>query len=450
MKRKAIIDIGTNAVRGVVYDNNTLGSLEIANTQFSHNFHNNNNRNTNLFTIMQHYKTLQNNLKINEIQLVGTASMRAFDSQSLIQEIKNKFNFHITVLSGAQEAQYVGKAIQMSINNANGVIADLGGGSLELSCIENNNISNIVSINIYNNNNIIKTIRNSFNFASAQNLENLYLVGGSFRLLVKQYAYTMNYPHELISHYLCIPTKQIVNFIQSNIQEKYNKTNNILIEIINNLKTKYIIISNYGLKEGVHFASFRNKTHQDLILEKTQNITQAKIDDMEFAKYTEIIRNLIPLHVDKYLYIFKIALLFAKMNNCVNYIHQNSLLSNWILKINIPFSLHNRIMLYVIMQNIFSHTYEHTQHLKLIDFLPNQKFYVAKIFAIILNITYNIHGCFPKQLNYNLFLCNKNAFIKCFNILHHESFNRVIHSTKKLTELIKKLHLKQSMSNYKY
>ena len=142
--------------------------------------------------------------------------------------------------------------------------------------------------------------------------------------------------------------------------------------------------------------------------------------------------------------------MFVKINKCVNYVHKSSILFDWILKINIPFSVEMRIILYVIVQNIFSHAYEHVHHFKLVELLTNVQLHIAKIFGIVLNITYNIHGFFPEKLDYSISVQNTSAFIECSSTLHPESFNKVLYSIRRLSEIIRKLHIKKPLSNYKY
>ena len=82
---------------------------------------------------VEHYSNI-------EITIVATSAMRdAKNRQSVIKHIEECLGMQIEVISGAQEANYILKAIQGCMlwsNNDRMILVDLGGGSLEMSMLQ--------------------------------------------------------------------------------------------------------------------------------------------------------------------------------------------------------------------------------------------------------------------------------------------------------------------------
>ena len=72
----------------------------------------------------------------------------AIDAKDFILEVENLFNTKLKILSGNEEAEYTAEGVKVGFKNVDGLVADLGGGSLELTKVENNIITDKTSLPI--------------------------------------------------------------------------------------------------------------------------------------------------------------------------------------------------------------------------------------------------------------------------------------------------------------
>ena len=71
-------------------------------------------------------------MKVKQTQVVATAAVRdAVDGADFVREVE-RIGFHCEVLSAEQEAELAGEGVLSGIPEADGIVGDLGGGSLEL------------------------------------------------------------------------------------------------------------------------------------------------------------------------------------------------------------------------------------------------------------------------------------------------------------------------------
>ena len=275
--RSAIIDIGYNAIRAVVYENNNLGAPEIFNSKFKNDI-------LSLLTSEsidikhQAYLSIQyllhifEKLEVTNIKCVATAVLRNHPrANDFIKHIENKYNFDIDIISGEEEARLTAIGLISSIKDANGIAADLGGGSLELMEITNNEIGRLDSFelgtkmissrNIANEEAIMTIIKDYYDYP---NYETLYLIGGALRFIGRLYIDFVQYPMKNL-HNLEISTKDFLSYLNKlelSSQDTKNKlgrrrinTNALFVAkaMISIFQPKKIVISTYGLKEGVRF-----------------------------------------------------------------------------------------------------------------------------------------------------------------------------------------------------
>ena len=152
--RSAIIDIGYNAIRAVVYDRDSLGSPEIFNDKFKSDITrllelDNINVKHQTYLSLQHLMHIFKQLSVTNINCVATAVLRNHPKAEEFKKIiKERFNIEINILSGNREAYLTAAGLISGINDAKGVVADLGGGSLELASIADKKVGNLKSLTL--------------------------------------------------------------------------------------------------------------------------------------------------------------------------------------------------------------------------------------------------------------------------------------------------------------
>ncbi|MCH8863469.1 MAG: Ppx/GppA family phosphatase, partial [Proteobacteria bacterium] len=140
----AVIDIGSNSVRLVVFQ----GLIRVPLTLFNERVLCGLGRSVgdhgamdaeamdNALSTLKRFAFLCRDMKIDTLDVVATAAVReASDGAAFIAEVKRRTGLVAKVLSGAEEAALSALGVIAGVPEAEGVIGDLGGGSLELARI---------------------------------------------------------------------------------------------------------------------------------------------------------------------------------------------------------------------------------------------------------------------------------------------------------------------------
>ena len=142
-----------------------------------------------------------------KLYVVATAAIRnASNSNEIITKIQNKTKLNINLLSGDEEAKYGILGVMHEHNFSNGLIIDIGGGSTEISIINNQESLLSVSLpfgclNLYVNyvkdilpteteqEKIKQVILNALekNKVNQIDIDNIYGIGGTIKALFKLY-----------------------------------------------------------------------------------------------------------------------------------------------------------------------------------------------------------------------------------------------------------------------
>lgn len=137
----AVIDIGSNSVRLVIYriegrsiwplfnekvlaglgrDLKTTGALHPGGLRES-------------LVALRRFKAILESYDLQQLHVVATAAIReALDGPDFVKTVLDLTGFHIRVLSGPEEAYYAALGVRCGHLDAKGVVGDLGGSSLEL------------------------------------------------------------------------------------------------------------------------------------------------------------------------------------------------------------------------------------------------------------------------------------------------------------------------------
>ena len=287
MKRIGIIDIGSNSIRLVVFDGPKRSPLYLYNEKvffrlglqsFGKKAFDNATLQA-VSRIINRYVAICRNMEINKIIMFGTSALReASNSNVLVEVIRKKTNIGIDVISGEKEAFYAAQGILLGFPNAEGIICDLGGNSVEFANICKRVIAEcsstllgplaitklenkIEDIDRY----IRKQLLGAVNANTAKD-KPFFLIGGSWRAIAKIHMQRTQYPLKIIQGYK-VKSKKIkktLEFIQdSSFITKYGEINisadrlellplsaRLLEIIIDELQIKTLTFSSFGVREG--------------------------------------------------------------------------------------------------------------------------------------------------------------------------------------------------------
>ena len=124
----------------------------------------------NFIKTMQSFKLIAEIFNVKELRAVSTSAMReAINQNSVIENIKNKSDIDLEIISGEEEAELILGAFEMlNLNKSDAyVVIDVGGGSTEISIFENGQKTNAKSFEI----GTIRLLKNKVPKSTWQNMD---------------------------------------------------------------------------------------------------------------------------------------------------------------------------------------------------------------------------------------------------------------------------------------
>lgn len=144
--RVAVVDIGSNSVRLVVYDTPARLPVPIFNEKaecglvrgLEQTGHLNGEGIERARVALTRFVNLAKSMDVERLALVATAAVRdATDGLQFVDEIETTFGVTVQVPSGAEEARLAALGLLIGVPKADGLLGDLGGGSLDLVGLDN-------------------------------------------------------------------------------------------------------------------------------------------------------------------------------------------------------------------------------------------------------------------------------------------------------------------------
>lgn len=458
--RVAVIDIGSNAIRASIYDSNRLGSAEIFNEKFKSDLSLILDKeddepitdvNHSVFKIFSYFKSIFDKLSVTKINCVATEVLRNHkNAQVFIDEIYKRFNIKVKILSGDEEAILTAEGLMSSIPNANGVVADLGGGSLELAEIRDKKILHVASLPLGTKviakmqdediDEISNILDEHFKFKSC---DNLYLIGGSLRLLGRCY---MEYTRSVIKnlHNLVISNEDFKKFLKDlesvrkfqNFykQFKINKQSiTIARALLEYFEPKNFVISTFGLKEGVRFGVLsEDEKQKDIVLERCYDLSNIFYTNICIKSYTELFENIGIDYDDSQIKLFKFALILSQYSRHIDRNYKAEWIISFILTTDIPFDQIQRASLIVAIAEIFS-TKLNPQIRQVKKALSKSEICYAQIIGYFIRISMSIDGPYLTKPTFKIKF-KKNYFeIDTENKLPKNIFEKSCEMLKKIS-----------------
>jgi exopolyphosphatase / guanosine-5'-triphosphate,3'-diphosphate pyrophosphatase len=222
--RCAVVDLGSNSVRLVVYEGSSRNPLMIFNEKavlrLGRGLHASGRLNEEgvgqALTVMHRYQAVARAMGADAFEVLATAAVRdAQNGPEFVETLRARMpGVTIHVLSGAAEAELSALGVLCGIPTADGILADIGGGSLELVRLDAGaaGASHTLSLGV------IRLAERSAGdpvraraiaeadlatvpwLAEGMNRD-LYLVGGAWRALARIHMAQTGYPLQMVHHY---------------------------------------------------------------------------------------------------------------------------------------------------------------------------------------------------------------------------------------------------------
>jgi exopolyphosphatase/guanosine-5'-triphosphate,3'-diphosphate pyrophosphatase len=306
--RTGIIDIGSNSIRLVVYQGPARlpaplfnekvmaglgrglaetgqlasGALELA------------------IEALERFAALAREMDVESLRTVATAAVRDAANGHVLLDAAARIGLPVELLSGEQEANAAGMGVLSAIPDADGIVGDLGGGSLELVRVKKGEIRDRVSFPLgvlriaalrakgkgTIDRRVAKLIEQAGWSGKGKGLP-LYLVGGSWRSLARLDMNLRRYPLPVIQQYAMSPatigrlvrsvshsgkgTLKAVPGISSQRAPMLNDAAALLAALLRHLKSDRTVVSSFGLREGLLYEALDAETRlQDPLIVATR------------------------------------------------------------------------------------------------------------------------------------------------------------------------------------
>ena len=209
--RIAVIDIGSNSVRLVVYDKNGVYPAplfdERVDCRLGADLDSANALSTDKISMtiqtLTRFVRLIESMDVEKYYPIATAAVRrARNGEEFSSLAGDVLQQPIQVLSQTQEAEHVARGLTLNVPSANGLIADLGGGSIEIVSLKKGLTEKHVSFNFGHLSDVDeKDVLSAFegtDWLSSLKAKRLYGVGGSFRAFGSAFFSQTAYPLQVL------------------------------------------------------------------------------------------------------------------------------------------------------------------------------------------------------------------------------------------------------------
>ena len=286
--RIGIIDIGSNSIRMVVYDQQKRSPVPIYNEKvmcaLGKGLASSGVLNPEGVELgkqaLRRFNALGRNMEISSLYVMATAAVRdAKDGAAFASYLEDTYSIDVDIISGKKEAKLGAYGVCASMYKPHGITGDLGGGSLEMVKVENGQIGDHASLLLGSlrmidesrgdRDKLRKLIEKRFNeldWLDNKKVPNFYAIGGTFRALAKMHMVASNYPLRILHEYK-IEAKNFLKFVQDIAGLSFEKLEKlpgsaakrtpalpgaaiVLEHIITRARPENVIISASGIREG--------------------------------------------------------------------------------------------------------------------------------------------------------------------------------------------------------
>ena len=310
--RTAVVDIGSNSIRLVVYSGTRRNPAIIYNEKVMAGLGSELSETGMIgkepmqrgIAALARFKSVIAEMQADEIICVATAAVREATNGGEFAKVAVDMGFDMVILSGAEEAEAAALGVISAIPDAEGIVGDLGGGSLELARIGGGKILERTSMPLGVLRvpalrekgalaDTVKAMLDELGWSLRKSHERFYLVGGSWRAMAKFDMQLESYPLRVLHNY-SFRRAHMRKLIDETVGMKVDElvdTDGVpnsraptlpdaarLLKIIDKyIKPSEYVVSAYGLREGLLYQKMSNEVRaRDPLLESASRFGRSQ------------------------------------------------------------------------------------------------------------------------------------------------------------------------------
>ncbi|MCR9254960.1 MAG: Ppx/GppA family phosphatase [Alphaproteobacteria bacterium] len=300
-----VLDIGSNSIRLVVFDSISRMPIPLFNEKALSGLGRNIAQTGRLaeegvasaFANLGRFVSIAEAMGVRRenLDIVATAAVReAENGPDFVNEVARRIGIHIRTVSGFEEARLSAMGVIAGFPQADGVVGDLGGGSLELIVCDKGETKEMTSLPLGPLRLAQTGIGGTRKLAShieghlaevpwlkgALKGQAFYAVGGAWRSVAKSYMAESGYPLHIIHGYR-VPAKDLIGFlgqlagrigasdpkpvpaVSKRRQETVPHAALLLKQLIETAEPDQIVFSGTGLREGCVYDRLEDEERAD-------------------------------------------------------------------------------------------------------------------------------------------------------------------------------------------
>ena len=303
--RCAVVDIGSNSVRLVIFDGPARAPMAICNEKALCGLGRDMTEDGALnplsvadaIATLKRFRIILRAYGDPPTKTIATSAVReAKDGDAFVSAIRD-LGFEARVISGAEEAELAALGVLSVEPNARGLAGDMGGGSLELVAIKKGGVAHGVSLpigplslmratggDIGKATELIKEALSATDFIRQGGFDCLYSVGGAWRSIARIHMNLKHYPLSVLHHYE-LPTESALEVCDLVARQSRRSLEEIpgisrkridtlplaaiaLKSLLTEMNASRMIVSAGGVREGLLYQSLSaSRRKQDPLLE---------------------------------------------------------------------------------------------------------------------------------------------------------------------------------------
>jgi exopolyphosphatase / guanosine-5'-triphosphate,3'-diphosphate pyrophosphatase len=306
-----VIDIGSNSVRLVVYEGLTRSLTPIFNEKVLAGLGREVQSTgllapdavTQALLALKRFRALCDTLKVERVFGIATAACRdARNGPAFIEEAERLCRVKIDVLSGRREAELSALGVISGVYQPNGLVGDLGGGSLELVDVRGTRVRKGITLplgglalqdaskrSIKKAEKIVRRALSGVRSGAAGPGRSLYAVGGAWRALARLHMAQTGYPLHVMHGYrmrakeaieFCELVKRVNPDTLSQIEVVADARRPLLSyaalvleQLVRRTRPDDVVISALGVREGLLYSMLKVRDQrQDALIDAARNL----------------------------------------------------------------------------------------------------------------------------------------------------------------------------------
>lgn len=282
-----IIDIGSNSVRFVTYAGNARVPAPLFNEKVTPGLGRGIERDGRMDSAsinralgsLARFRVLSRDMGLARLHIVATAAVRDASNGGEFLGAVREIGLDPKVLSGEEEAELSALGVISGIPEADGIVADLGGGSLELADVRGGTVGECLSLPLGvlriaeagKRKALAKSIAGAIEGRDLGGGRGLYLVGGSFRAIARLDLSLTRHPlpiihqHDLAAERIAALGEEVAASSSEALRERGHLSSNraeampaamAMLDALNAVfAPARVTVSANGLREGILFSA---------------------------------------------------------------------------------------------------------------------------------------------------------------------------------------------------